>query len=98
MFILPIIAQHFTLKQFKKHMRSAAGAVLLLQGDHVTGTHRTSVTFSARAQSNASQRSFCEGATIVREFEMRFWLQGLVVDSQAQVFCREVGVNNLMRI
>ena len=98
MFILPIIAQHFTLEQFKKHMRAATGTVLLLQRDHVAGTHRTSVTFPARSQSNASQRRFRERAVIIRKFEMSLWLEWLVVDSQAQVFCGDVCLNDLVRI
>src|SRR6266852_6002189 len=98
MFILPIIAQHFTLKQFEKHVRSAACAMLLLQGDHVAGTHRTSVTFAARSQSDTAQRGFREGTIIIRKFEMGLWLEWLVVDSQTQVLGGEVGVNDLVRI
>ena len=81
MFILPTFADYLTLKQFKQHVRSTAGAVLLFQRDHVAGAHRTTVTLTARAQSDASQRRFGERTTIVGKFEMSIWLDGLVVDS-----------------
>src|SRR5436190_15596190 len=79
-------------------MCPAAGAVLFLEGDHVAGTHRTPVTLAASSQSDASQCSFREGAIIVRKFEMRLWLEGLVVGPQTQVLGGKVGVNNFVRI
>src|SRR2546423_14139053 len=79
-------------------MRPAAGAVFFLQCDHVAGTHRTPVTLAAGSQSDTSQCSFREGATIVRKFEMSLWLEGVVVGFQTQGFGGEGGGNELLRI
>ena len=97
-FIFPGVAHDFTLQQFKKQARAAAGAVLLLERNHVAGTHGAGIVFAAFAQADAAHAGLGEGAVIVGKLEMGEQLQRPVVGAQTQILGGLAGIEDFVRI
>src|SRR6202790_5169412 len=98
MFVLPGVMHHLALQNFKKHMRTAARAVLLLKRNHIARTHRAGIMLAAFSQSDAPNSRLREGAAIIRKLKIRFELQRFIIRPEAQVLRGQVGVDHLIRI
>ncbi len=79
-------------------MGSAAGGVKLFAGGHEAGAHGSGILLAAGSYSDATQGGGGEGTVVLGEGEVGFGLPGSVVGTEAQVFMRLMGIDELAGI
>src|SRR5437588_5932938 len=79
-------------------MGAAARGVLLLERDHVAGTHHAFFFAAALSYADAAHGGVPEIAFVFRKLEMRLRLPGVEVRPEAQVLVDRKGIDDLVGI
>ena len=96
--VAPAVAQRFALQHLEEQVRSAARGMHLLQGHHVARAHGAVLVLAALANAHAAARGLGEAGIVLREGEVRLWLERAVLGTQPQVLVDAVGPYHLARV